>query len=266
MGAAAAASPLAESPPGVEQFVLTPPPARAMIDQQIMDVEERLDKRIADLMKEMNAWSAQLAGRIDQLLGSATAAPAAAAAATPTALPGQAPRLDPWAQSRAGAPEASSTAVARLQPAQPPESLGLATGIGAALRAPHPKEVEKPTVYDGNAAAWRLWAISFKRFLRRNDERWPALLEAVEKLKGRPIEASDEAHWWTTLSLGPTPMEQWKSQLNEFMESFTKSLAREVVDSQGEHGALGAWGTLADRGHSLREEHLHHLLLMAYTL
>ena len=114
MGAAAAASPLPESPPGVEQLVLTPPPARAMIDQQIMDVEERLDKRIADLMKDMNAWSAQLAGRIDQLLGSATAAPAAAAAATPTALPGQAPRLDPWAQSRAEAREASSTAVARL--------------------------------------------------------------------------------------------------------------------------------------------------------
>ena len=206
MGAAAAASPLPESPPGVEQFVLTPPPARAMIDQQIMDVEERLDKRIADLMTEMNAWAAQLAGRIDQL-----------SARPMQPLPGQAPRLDPWAQSRAGAPEASSTAVARLQPAQPPESPGLATGIGAALRAPHPKEVEKPKVYDGNAAAWRLWAISFKRFLRRNDERWPALLEAVEKLKGRPIEASDEAHWWTTLSLGPTPMEQWKSQLNEFM-------------------------------------------------
>ena len=31
-------------------------------------------------------------------------------------------------------------------------------------------------MYDGNAAAWHLRAISFKRFLRRNDERWLALL------------------------------------------------------------------------------------------
>ena len=106
--------------------------------------------------------------------------------------------------------------------------------------------------------------VSFKRFLRRNDDRWPALLEAIEQLKGRPVEEADEAQWWTALRLGPTSMGQWKSQLNEYLQAFTKGLAREVVDSQGEHGALIAWGTLADRAHSLREEHLHHLLLKAY--
>ena len=78
--------------------------------------------------------------------------------------------------------------MARLQP-EGPEA---APEGGAALRAPHPKEVDKPKVYDGNAATWRLWAVAFKRFLRRNDERWPALLEAVEKLQGQPIEADDE--------------------------------------------------------------------------
>ena len=102
---AAAASPVPSSPPGVQQFVLTPPPARSLIDQQIMEVEERLDKRIAQLMMEMNGWSAQLDGRIDKLLGSATSAtapgeaisqpvpgagapPDAAATATSTAMPG----------------------------------------------------------------------------------------------------------------------------------------------------------------------------------
>ena len=44
-------------------------------------------------------------------------------------------------------------------------------------RAPHPKEFDKPKVYDGNAATWRPRAIAFKRFLSRNDERWPALLD-----------------------------------------------------------------------------------------
>ena len=41
------------------------------------------------------------------------------------------------------------------------------------------------------------------------------------------------------------------------MGTFTKGLARDVVDAQGEHAALG--------GHSLRPEHFHHLLLKAYT-
>ena len=169
------------------------------------------------------------------------------------AVPGQAPRLDPWAQSRVAAPEA------QLQSYTPelPEAAG---GIGAALRAPLPKDVDKPKVYDGNAAVWRLWNVSFKRLLRRNGERWRTLLEAVEQLKGRPVEAVDEAQWWTALRLGPSPMGHWKAQLNEYLETFSKGLAREVVDSSGEHGALDAWGSLADRAHSLREEHLQHLL------
>ena len=175
--AAAASSPVPPTPPGVQQLVLTPPPARSIIDQQIAEVEERLDRRISQLMTEMNSWSAQLSERLDKLLGStssaaAAAPPDAAAAATPMALPGQAPRLDPWAQSRAGAPEAQLQSYSSELPE-------VASGIGAPLRAPNPKEVEKPTVYDGNASAWRLWKVSFQRFVRRNDDRWPALLEAI---------------------------------------------------------------------------------------
>ena len=41
-------------------------------------------------------------------------------------------------------------------------------------------------------------------------------------------------------------------------------MAREVVDSRGEHGALDAWGSLADRAHSLRDENLRHLRQKAY--
>ena len=55
--------------------------------------------------------------------------------------------VDPWAQSRAAALENQL----RLQgnPAELPE---VARGIGQPLRAPHPKEVERPTKYDGNSA------------------------------------------------------------------------------------------------------------------
>ena len=135
-----------------------------------MEVEARLDRRISQLTAEMNNWSAQLAERIDRLLSATPSVAAAAAAApsetdaaaTPTPLPGQAPRLDPWAQSRAGAPET------QLQ-SYLPESPEAAGGIGQPLRAPHPKEVDKPKVYDGNATAWLRWNANFKRLRRRND-------------------------------------------------------------------------------------------------
>ena len=47
---AATASPVPASLPGVQQFALMPPPARPLIDQQIMEVQERLNERIAQLM------------------------------------------------------------------------------------------------------------------------------------------------------------------------------------------------------------------------
>ena len=49
------------------------------------------------------------------------------------------------------------------------------------------------------------------------------------------------------------------------MESYTKGLAREIVDSRGEHGALDAWGSLKDRAESIREEHHQHYILKAYN-
>ena len=66
------------------------------------------------------------------------------------------------------------------------------------------------------------------------------------------------------MRLGPDPICKWKSQLNEYLETYTKGLARETVDSRGEHGALDAWGSLADRAHSLREENVQQILLKAY--
>ena len=42
-------------------------------------------------------------------------------------------------------------------------------------------------------------------------------------------------------------------------------MAREIVDSRGQHGALDAWGSLKDRAESIREEHLQHYILKAYN-
>ena len=88
-----------------------------------------------------------------------------------------------------------------------------------------------------------------------------ALLDVVKQLKGQPVEEAHEKKWWTELRLGPTGMEGldgWKSQLNEFLESYTKGLARETVEPRGQHGALDAWGSLKDCAESIRKEHLQH--------
>ena len=192
-----------------QQFAMTRLPARTMIDQQIVEVEERLDRRISQWMVEMNDRSSRLEQLINRLLSASAPVAAAAAYAPPAAeaapleiaamddqakgvvtqpQPLQSIVIDLWAQSRAAALENQL----RLQgnPAELPE---VARGIGQPLRAPHPKEVERPTKYDGNSAPWRLWSVSFKRFLRKNDPRWDVLLEAVEQLQGVPVQAANEA-------------------------------------------------------------------------
>ena len=157
---AAAAAPLPPTPPGMaeeqaQQFAMTCLPARTMIDQQIVEVEERLDRRISQWMVEMNDRSSRLEQLINRLL-SASAPVAAAASYIPPAAeaapletaamddqaksvvtqPQPLPSIvvDPWAQSRAAALENQL----RLQgnPAELPEA---ARGIGQPLRAPHPK-------------------------------------------------------------------------------------------------------------------------------
>ena len=72
IAAAAAEAPLPSTPPGMQQdvqmFAMTPQPARSLIDQQIVEVEERLNQRIDKLIVDMNEWSAQLEQRIANLL------------------------------------------------------------------------------------------------------------------------------------------------------------------------------------------------------
>ena len=64
------------------QYEFNTPKKPANIDQQIAEVEARLDSRISKLQMEMNSWSAQLSGQIAELL---IAIALAAAAVTPEA-------------------------------------------------------------------------------------------------------------------------------------------------------------------------------------
>ena len=58
-------------------------------------------------------------------------------------------------------------------------------------------------------------------------------------------------------------MEQFKDQLNEYLESFTAKDAKAIVVACGEHNALDAWRQLAERGFSMRPHHIHDLMRLA---
>ena len=87
------------------------------------------------------------------------------------------------------------------------------------------------------------------------------MLENVQELRGKPVTLEHERHWEWELKLGD--IRQYKDQLNEFLESYTKGLARSLVDACGELNALDAWRLLAERGHSLRPTHVNGLMKKA---
>ena len=56
---------------------------------------------------------------------------------------------------------------------------------------------------------------------------------------------------------------QCKGKLNEYLESYTKGIARGIVDVCGESNALDAWRQLAERSHYLRPTHVNDLMKKA---
>ena len=81
------------------------------------------------------------------------------------------------------------------------------------LRQPDRKDIDRPAKYAGDITKWLQWSKAFVRFLRRQDGRWPQLLEKVQGLRGRPVMAADETWWSWELNLGD--IGQYKDYLNE---------------------------------------------------
>ena len=134
---------------------------------------------------------------------------------------------------------------------------------GRALKPISHKNVDKPEKYNGDLDGWLKWSKVFKKFLKRQDERWVDLLEAVENLKGRPVTVEDEATWVKDLKLGDS-MNLYKEQLNDYLETYTKGVAKSLVEACGDAKALDAWRQMADKGHSLRQQHQNVLRRKAY--
>ena len=198
-------------------------------------------------------------------------APPVAAAQQPQKPPGFADpwqqHADPWQQrgwvdwSAQAAPHAAPPPPASWQqwPGgwQRPDSWQHAGWGAARLRDPDRKDVEPMPKYSGVISEWLKWQKQFVRFLRRQDWRWEGLLERVQELRGKPVTREHERQWELELQLGD--IRRFKDQLHQFLECYTKDLAKSVVDAHDEHNVLDAWRLLAERGHSLRPSHVNQL-------
>ena len=157
----------------------------ANIDEKIADVEAKLNQTIEKLNADMDCKLAQIKDSLDRLMsafnaqlatvnappkyteaaapaatathlasyapaGTLPASSASTAAAAPVAEPVQAhqPDLmrDNWAEGRAAATANQLQLQGSPAPGAIAESTEIAGGAGQPLRAPHPKEVERPKV------------------------------------------------------------------------------------------------------------------------
>ena len=71
----------------------------------------------------------------------------------------------------------------------------------------------------------------------------------------------DEKKWAWELYI--YDIEEFKDQLTQYLEGFTTSDAKGIVEACGEHNALDAWRQMAERGFSLRPNHVHELMKKA---
>ena len=289
------------TPPGMrpsvapEHHVLSPTPARSLqsavdaagaesadVDKKIAEVEARLSTTIEELFGKLDRQRVQDVDRLERLINESRAPPAAAEApqrraeaakATATAAAAeQAPRLDPWAWSRAAGVQQLATANApelATQLATANTALDqVATLRGTGRRGPikplHVKDVKEPKVYSGGAQSWKAWGTSFRRFIDARDERLGLLLDKVETLRGKPVTAQHEAEWERDpqLELDPNIM-TFKSQLSMFLEEYTGGPVGLIVSQCGKENVLDAWRQLSDQGCSLREKNIHLLLQKA---
>ena len=97
----------------------------------------------------------------------------------------------------------------------------------------------------------------FKRLVKRYDDRWPGVFANIEALKGQSLTAAHEESWAWELHLAD--LQTWKDQLPQFLESYTSGDALALIVAGGERGVIDTQNRLADKGHSLRLDHVNEL-------
>ena len=231
--------------------------AAASGPEDIRETIASMEATLEELKKENKVLKERLDGMQGKGGGGQTAPAEGGAGGGGQAVPAGEGRIDPltgasdpWRSQGPvpGPPGMSSPTVETTPAALPP-------------KAPDRKDVEGPAKYGGNPDEWLAWSKTFKKFLRRREPRWFALLERIEEQRGKPVTATLEGQWEIELELGP--IFPWKDGLNEYLETYTKGDAKHLVEACGDARALDAWRQLADKGCSFRLAHANVLLKKA---
>ena len=258
-------TPVPESPPVMLNFDIgsnldigSPTAAAAASGpEDIRETIASMEAMLEELKKENKVLKERLDGMQGKGGGGQTTPAEGGAGGGGQAVPAGEGRIDPltgasdpWRSQGPvpGPPGMSSPTVETTPAALPP-------------KAPDRKDVEGPAKYGGNPDEWLAWSKTFKKFLRRREPRWFALLERIEAQRGKPVTATLEGQWEIELELGP--IFPWKDGLNEYLETYTKGDAKQLVEACGDARALDAWRQLAEKGCSFRLAHANVLLKKA---
>ena len=125
------------------------------------------------------------------------------------------------------------------------------------------KDIDKPEKFSGDTSKWVNWAASFKRYLRRYEPLWPAMVQKIDAKKGLAItkefeDELQEEYYWKDIPL-------CKEQLYCALESFTSGETKKSVTAGDEANVFSTWSRLADKGNSRRDQHVMDMQRVAYA-
>ena len=125
------------------------------------------------------------------------------------------------------------------------------------LRDIDKKDVAPPSKYRGDASVWRHWYTKLHTFMARRDLRWGELLEAVRRRSKDPYSDAAEKEIFTSIGVvSDSLLLKFKSQLYEYLETYTDGLTHSMVMAGGPRGSLEAFRQMCDEGFSARDRNL----------
>ena len=99
--------------------------------------------------------------------------------------------------------------------------------------------------------------------MRRINERCPQVLRKIEEQKGQPV--SKEMWELLAAEFQMGDVKPWKDQLMQCVECYTTGDTTRLATTANERNIFTTWSRIADKGHSLRQEHVTDMRCKAHS-
>ena len=121
------------------------------------------------------------------------------------------------------------------------------------------KDVTPPSKYKGDLGQWRHWYAKLSTFLARRDSRWADLMNAIRMNSKDPYEIGGAKEQEIFHKIGVQSEflhAKFKSQLYEYLETYTEGHVHAMVIAGGTRGSLEVFRQFCDEGFSARDRNL----------